>query len=111
MEKGGAEFGDALVFLGFGHEGEAEGVVGEEIFGVEGKGALAITNGVVQAAGAAIAFAEAVERDVVIVVPDVALGDALLLAHAEEGAEHVVVELAADLAVEVAELEVLLVFG
>jgi len=37
MVAGGVEFGDALGLLSLRHEGQAEGVVGEEIFGVERK--------------------------------------------------------------------------
>ena len=91
--EGGIEFGDAAGFHGLGHEGESEGVVGEGIFGVVGEGLLAIGDGGVEIGGFALAFADAVPGHVVIVVPDVAFGDALLAAHADQRAEHIVIQL------------------
>src|ERR1019366_4361034 len=96
---------------GLGHEGEAEGVVGEGVFGVVGEGLLAIGNGGVEIGGLALAFADAVPGHVVIVVPDVAFGDTLLASHADQRAEYVVIQLTGQLTIEIAELEIFVIHG
>src|SRR5262245_55405396 len=111
VQQRGTQLGDTLRLLRLCHERQAERVVREEVFRIEGERALAIADGVVEPRRAPLALAEAVVGDVVIVVPDVAFGDALLLSCSEQRAEYVVIELAAGLAIEVAEIEVLHVFG
>ena len=83
--------------------------MGEGVFGIVGEGLLAIGDGGVEIDGLALAFADAEPGHVVIVVPDVAFGDALLAAHADQRAEHIVIQLTGELTVEIAELEVLVV--
>src|SRR5450759_3931042 len=107
--EGGIELGDAAGVDGLGHEGESKGVVGEGVFGIVGERLLAIGDGGIEIGGLALAFAHAVPGHVVVVVPDVAFGDALLAAHADQRAEHVVIQLTGELTVEIAELEVFVI--
>src|ERR1019366_355516 len=91
--EGGIGFGDAAGLDRLGHEGEAEFVVGEGVLGIVGERLLAIGDGGIEIGRLALAFAHTVPGHVVVVVPDVALGNALLAAHADQRAEHIVIQL------------------
>ncbi len=67
--------------------------MGEGVLGIVGESLLAIGDGGVEIAGLTLAFADAEPGHVVIVVPDVAFGDALLAAHTDQRAEHIVIQL------------------
>ena len=93
MFEGGVQFGNAFGFVGLVHKGESELVVGEGVLGIVRESFLAIRDCGVEIAGLTLAFADAEPGHVVIVVPDVALGDAFFAAHTDQRAEHIVIQL------------------